>query len=698
MALGGQVLQSPASAGSTDETTEFHLGEIVVTTARIDRETPTTIVEVSADDIARLGAHDVAEALEMVPGVHLRQARSKNEYYITLRGFEQENVLILLDGVPIYVPYEGVVNLRDIPVENIHKIKVIKGNVSSLYGANALGGAINIITKKGGARPTLGVTYEGSDYERHHVSVSHGWRVGKLSYFATAVHREAAATRLAEDWALPAQILTSMESSPANPPEVPNRPIDADTGGRDNSDYERDAITLTSMLDLNGGHSIGLSYAYYKNEYGIPPVPIYRDHKRGFFWFPRYWRFSYWERHTVNLVGETRLSPALRLKLRVFQDAYENTLDAYDNATYTTQERIGPPSGSSLFDDMNTGGNAHIFWNGIEGNELRLGVTYKQDRHEEQFLDGPMDKLVSATWSLGIEDEYALSEHLGATLGGSYDIFQKKERKQEDDPDGELGADVKVFNPHIGLRYVPGARGDLHFSVARKSRFPTMRNLYATGVIGPQGNPDLDEEKTINVELGGGLQITDGIRGEAAVFYSDARDLINFDNLIGRFEQYSEARIVGVELGASGRPAQGLRVLAHVTFLQATAHGEVTIENEWHDTLVYTPDELPYRPQQRIDLDATWSPSFGLTVNLHGSYIGNQCFYDHFDADDNMKLVAVKRPLDGYALFNGRISQAIGQKVTIFLVGENLLNGEYQDIYLFPGSGMTLWGGVNLAL
>ncbi|MFH0725014.1 MAG: Plug domain-containing protein [Pseudomonadota bacterium] len=138
----------------------FSLGEVVVSADRPDKEGPATIAKVTAEDIERQNATNLGEALKLVPGVFFRQGRSKEGYYVTMRGFEQENILILLDGIPIGVPYEGLVNLADIPVQNISEIKVIKGNASVLYGPNAMGGVINIITKKG----TSDVTIENEYY------------------------------------------------------------------------------------------------------------------------------------------------------------------------------------------------------------------------------------------------------------------------------------------------------------------------------------------------------------------------------------------------------------------------------------------------------------------------------------------------------------------------------------------------------
>jgi hypothetical protein len=96
-------------------------------------------------------------------------------------------------------------------------------------------------------------------------------------------------------------------------------------------------------------------------------------------------------------------------------------------------------------------------------------------------------------------------------------------------------ADLKAL-PKI---HIPAAANSgLYGSIGRKLRFPTMRNLYSDGVVGPVGNPDLEEESTINLEAGTNITVNPKMQISGAYFYSHVKNMINFDNLIGRFEQY----------------------------------------------------------------------------------------------------------------------------------------------------------------
>lgn len=674
----------------------FSLGEVVVSAERTDREGPTTVTEVTALDIKKHNAANLGDALKLVPGVNVRLGRTKEGFYVTIRGYEQEKVLILLDGIPIGVPYEGLVNLSDIPVENIAKIKVIKGNASVLYGPNAMGGVVNVITKKGGDMPSVSATYQVSDYNTHHLSATHGARKGNLSYFIGAAHKQSDGWKLADDFSFSPEVLASMAASPANPATIPNVPIAMDSGKRENADYEKNSLTFTGNLDTSAENTLGLSLEYYNNEYGIPPVPIIRDHKKGIFYFPRYWRFSDWERFTVNLIDEYRISPSLRAKARVFYDDYDNTLDAYDGPDYSVQDRIGPPSGSSDYDDYSSGAQFQTFWNTVSHNEIRVGLNFKRDVHKDNFLNGPFDTLIAHTYSAALEDEFKISDRATFNLGASYDVFDKRKKDQASAADNDAGEDIETFSPQAGITYSFSDALSIHGSAAQKVRFPTMRNLYADGIIGPAGNPDLKEEKAYTYEVGCSWTITPEITMDAALFYSDIKNLINFDNIIGRFEQYKSAEMTGFELDARYKIDEGFIARMGYTLLDTRNNSTVTIDNEFQQDLAYKPDELPYRPRHKIDLDITRQFTCGLEIDLNGSYFSKQRYYDHFDSTDKTHLISIPKWLDDYFLFGAKVSQKFTNWTEIFVSGENLLNESYEDIDLIPGRGRIFWAGATI--
>jgi len=123
--------------------------------------TPAAIYVITAQDISRSTATSIPELLRMVPGVNVQRITS-HTWTITIRGFNGLNipgingallvskVLVLIDGRAVYSPIYGGVywDTQDVPLEDIERIEVIRGSGGTLYGADAVDGVINIITKK----------------------------------------------------------------------------------------------------------------------------------------------------------------------------------------------------------------------------------------------------------------------------------------------------------------------------------------------------------------------------------------------------------------------------------------------------------------------------------------------------------------------------------------------------------------------
>ena len=144
------------------------------------------ITVVTAEDIRRSGANSVMEALRLVPGLHVAQI-DKEQWSISSRGFSglfADKLLVLVDGRSVYTPLFGGVfwNEQDLMLEDVERIEVIRGPGATLWGANAVNGVINIITRP--AVDTHGglLAAGGGSEQRGFGSLRYGEQVGDTDY------------------------------------------------------------------------------------------------------------------------------------------------------------------------------------------------------------------------------------------------------------------------------------------------------------------------------------------------------------------------------------------------------------------------------------------------------------------------------------------------------------------------------------
>ena len=150
-------------------------------------ETPAAVFVISQEDIRRSGANSIPEVLRMAPGVHVARIDA-NKWAITMRGFNNRyanKLLVLIDGRTVYTPlFSGTYwDVQDTMLEDIERIEIIRGPGGALWGANAVNGIINIITKS--AKDTQGGLFTGSagSEERGMGGLRYGSKIGDNAYF-----------------------------------------------------------------------------------------------------------------------------------------------------------------------------------------------------------------------------------------------------------------------------------------------------------------------------------------------------------------------------------------------------------------------------------------------------------------------------------------------------------------------------------
>ena len=183
----------PASTGDSMDFTEFSLEElkdVVIVSAskkpEMVSDTAAAVYVITQEDIRRSGVTSIPEALRLAPGVHVARITA-TDWAINIRGLNSQfaqNLLVLIDGRSVYTHvFSGVFwDVQDTVLEDIERIEVIRGPGAAIWGANAVNGVINIITKKaaetqGGRAIVLGGSQEQS------ASVRYGGALDNQAYY-----------------------------------------------------------------------------------------------------------------------------------------------------------------------------------------------------------------------------------------------------------------------------------------------------------------------------------------------------------------------------------------------------------------------------------------------------------------------------------------------------------------------------------
>ncbi len=163
------------------------LDPVVVTatrTAQTVDESLSSVSIITREDIERRQAHSVTDVLRGLPGVSIANNGGRGKATaVFLRGTESDHVLVMIDGVKVGSATLGTTAFEDLPIDEIERIEVVRGPRSSLYGSEAIGGVIQIFTRRGGGafRPRLSIGAGSHDTVEGAVGVSGGGARGRYS-------------------------------------------------------------------------------------------------------------------------------------------------------------------------------------------------------------------------------------------------------------------------------------------------------------------------------------------------------------------------------------------------------------------------------------------------------------------------------------------------------------------------------------
>jgi iron complex outermembrane receptor protein len=188
---GSSVAQNPrnvpdVTAMSMEDLMNLQVTSVSKRTQKV-ADAAAAIFVLTQEDIRRSGATSIPEALRLVPGLEVARI-DQNKWAIGSRGFNgrfDNKLLVLIDGRSVYTPlFSGVYwNVQDVMLEDVDRIEVIRGPGATLWGANAVDGVINVITKKAKATQSAVVTAGGGTEERAAGGVRFGSKLGDNTYY-----------------------------------------------------------------------------------------------------------------------------------------------------------------------------------------------------------------------------------------------------------------------------------------------------------------------------------------------------------------------------------------------------------------------------------------------------------------------------------------------------------------------------------
>ncbi len=615
-------------------------------------QTPAAAYVITGEDIRRSGAGSIPEALRLAPGVAVAQI-SAGKWSVSMRGFSgrfANKLLVLIDGRSIYTPvFSGVYwEVHDLPLADIERIEVIRGPGATLWGANAVNGIINIITR--------------------HSSSSQGG----LADLRVGDERQTAAFRWGGELVQQASLRLYAKGERRDG-------FDALAGGVYDDGYERRQLGFRS--DWSGGGTdqftlqgdlirLDQDQAYTLPDLTNPPAYRTRVQDRA-------------EVEAGNLLARWERSLAVDSDIRV--QAY---WDRYDRRDLTRREQVDTFD-LDLQHHFSVGSRHALIWG--------LGYRYSRNRIEGQppLIVGDRDE-TAQTFSGFLQDEIELlDDSLWLTLGTKLEHndltgveWQPNVRALwSPDNDQSLWGSVSraVRTPSYGERsFLIGSAAMPPFSGGNPSPFPVLQAV--------AGNPGYGSESLVAYELGYRRRIDSRLSLDLAIYYNDYDDLLvtgfappTFQGtyVLAAFPTANEMEgaVYGAELTLDWRPTPRWRIQPNLSYWQA----DFRLKESSKLPLQGQEGAVRFRegtdPQWQASLRAGWSPRNDLDLDLWFRYIAE---LPTIGGSARLGVEGV----DEYATLDLRIAWRPANDLELAVIGKNLLESEHQegveDLYAVP--------------
>ncbi len=567
----------------------FELGTVEVTGKRV-LPTSGDTVAVGIEDMQERNVKTVAEAVATTPGVTLSN-NSRNEQMFYVRGFDARQVPVYVDGIPLYVPYDGYADFSRFTTFDLSAVRVSKAGASLLYGPNTLGGAVNLVTRKPD-KPFEGDVQIGtaSGGERS-VAVNLGGKQDKWYYQLGASYLDA------DSFPLPKGFKDEKQQP-------------TDTGNyRENARRTDKRFSFKLGITPNESDEYAVGYVMQRGEKGNPVYTGQSTQRNAV----RYWRWPYWDKDSVYFLSNTAIGLNNSIKTRIYYDTYKNGLDMYTSSAYAEHDP------TSSYKDISKGASVEWANTSFDGHILRFAAHYKVDEHTDEAGAASEEKHYrDVTTSFVAEDTISLAERWSLTLGMSRDRRRAKEVYYW--PTGS----AEATNALAKLSYRFGRQdNELYGIFSRKTRFPTIKDRYSARMGAALPNPDLKPENASHFEIGARGEPWVNGKGQVSLFYSRIRNeiqtnVVESDQCGGttcnQAQNIGRTRHAGIELSLEQQLSPSWSIQTAYTYLNRRN------QNDSDVVLTGTPrhrivSALKWQPSEKWLLRAEWEAEQGRKVS-----------------------------------------------------------------------------------
>ena len=695
---------TPMVAVAADEDVPvYNLDEVIVTATRTQEEikkVPSSVTVVTKEQIQKENAVTITDALKKVPGVFINRPKGIAETAngISMRGFGEDSIQVLYDGMPLNEAYDGSVNWNAIPVDNVERIEIVRGAASSLYGGRAVGGVINIITKEPTAkmRVRLGLEYGTNGTWRKAVDVSQkatdkiSYDVGYEQRITSGFASKVASYTSARDKKATGTVGTGLIVSQ----KVNGKPRyiigDPGNGGGKNNTYH-------AKLKYNFDPDKSLTYAFTHDEFRYwsdNPHSYIHDAKgnalfEGSVQAPngRWINFDesdftdYYGRRDTNIHSLRYDDEANKITANL---GVSNVSDAgYSTSYYFDGNKPGSdtkyPSTSYKLDFQkvwdNLGRHTVVAGFNIQKDDMDRTTSRLAHWHDWDSTTSVLDKTGGKDdiYAAFVQDEYRWNDQLKLYTGVRFDHYKKHggyDHNYSKKTDTEYDeTSYNQWSPKIALEYTPDDVMTYYVSYGHSFNPPTLYMLYRTDSY-YDGNPDLKPEISNTYEIGFKARFDPKNDLKMSLFKADTKDLITSEYIEGSSKRHyinkEEAKRTGLELDYNHKFND--KYTGYINYQWEMAYDQ---DDEW----IYDIPKHILHTGLRYDMNK-WS------ANLDGEYVSNRNAPGEVD---NVYLSS-----DPYFILNAGVGYKFNKKCSATFTVNNLLGRDYYLWYKAPGRTYTV--------